>query len=101
MHHFSCDLCGKNLPAAGAGRYVVKVEAFAADPGRLTDADLDADHVDEMARLLTELEDAGETPDLPPAARQQMQFDLCSACYPKFLADPLGREAAAFDFSPN
>lgn len=102
MLHFSCDVCGKDLPD-GAARHVVKMEAFAAtDPARLTDDDLNADHVDEMARLLSELEDGErDEPELPPSA-QKFRFDLCPVCYRKFLKDPLGREAAArFDFSEN
>ena len=101
MLHFSCDLCGKNLPE-GATRYVVKMEAFAAtDPARLTDEDLEADHVDEMAQLLSEMEDDERGPELLPAC-QKLRFDLCSVCHRKFLKDPLGRDAATrFDFSEN
>ena len=43
MLHFSCDICGKDLTAEGAARFVVKMEAFAAtDPALLTDDDLAA-----------------------------------------------------------
>ena len=104
MMHFSCDFCGKDMTPGGVTRYVVKMEAFAAtDPAELTDTDLDTDHVEEMAQLLSEMEEAGaeDGPELPPA-RKAMRFDLCSGCYRKFLADPLGREnAAKFDFSEN
>ena len=101
MRHFSCDLCGKDMTQANAPRYTVKMEAFAAtDPAELTEDDLDGDHVEEMARMLTELAD-GDEPPLPPAAKT-MQYDLCPACYRKFVADPLGRESANnFDFSEN
>ena len=35
MLHFSCDICGKDLSPEGAGRFVVKMEAFAAtDPAQ-------------------------------------------------------------------
>jgi hypothetical protein len=104
MLHFSCDICGKDMTPGGETRYVVKMEAFAAtDPAELTDTDLDTDHVEEMAQLLTEMEEAGagDGPDVPPA-RKAMRFDLCPCCYRKFVADPLGRESAAkFDFSEN
>jgi hypothetical protein len=103
MLHFSCDICGKDLTPDGAARYVVKMEAFAAtDPAQLTDDDLDADHVEEMAQLLNEIEDGDEaTPELLPAC-QKLRFDLCPACYRKFVKDPLGRDAASrFDFSEN
>src|SRR5262245_8535880 len=98
MLHFSCDICGKDMTPNSSARFVVKMEAFAAtDPAELTDDDLDADHVEEMAQMLDELDD-GDAPPLPPAAKK-MQFDMCPACYRKFLADPLGRENAnKFDF---
>ena len=101
MRHFSCDLCGKDMTPTNTPRYTVKMEAFAAaDPAELTNDDLGEDPVEEMARMLTELED-GDEPQLPPAATT-MQFDLCPACYRKFVADPLGRETAnKFDFSEN
>jgi len=103
MMHFSCDSCGKDLTSGAVARYVVKVEAFAAtDPAELTETDLDTDHVEEMAQLLSELEESGCEADLPAApAGKKMRFDLCPCCYRKFLADPLGREAAKFDFSEN
>ena len=56
MLHFSCDVCGKDLPEEAA-RYVVKMEAFAAtNPAEITDDDLDTDHVEEMAQLLNDIE---------------------------------------------
>lgn len=101
MMHYSCDQCGKDMTAEGAERFVLKVEAFAAnDPAELTDDDLEGDHVEEMARLLEELEETGTEPDLLPVCKK-MRFDLCPSCYRRFLSDPLGREASKFDFSPN
>jgi len=102
MLHFSCDLCGKDLPEQSA-RYVVKMEAFAAaDPSELTEDDLDTDHVEEMAQLLNEIED-GDHPaleELPVCCK--LRFDLCLGCYRKFVKDPLGRDTATrFDFSEN
>lgn len=104
MMHFSCDICGKDLTPGVTSRYVVKMEAFAAtDPAELTEMDLDADHVEEMAQLLSEQDEDGgvdESAVLPPA--KKMRFDLCTGCYAKFLADPLSREnTAKFHFSEN
>ena len=97
MRHFSCDLCGKDLSAGADARYVVRVQVFpAADPGELTAADLDQDHVEAMAALLEELEasegrgGAAEAPATPAGA--STEYDLCPACQRKFVADPLGRE---------
>jgi hypothetical protein len=103
MLHFSCDICGKDLTPDGAPRYVVKIESFAAtDPAELTDEDLDADHVEEMAQLLNAIEMGEEdAPELTPASQKQ-RFDMCPTCYRKFVKDPLGRDAATrFDFSEN
>jgi hypothetical protein len=102
MMHFSCDLCGKDMTPDDSGRYVLKMEAFAAQPpAELTEDDLDDDHVEEMARLLNEREESDEPAEVLPACKK-MRFDLCAACFRKFVNDPLGRESAAkFDFSPN
>ncbi len=98
MLHFSCDLCGKDLLAGARGRFVVKVEVYAAhDPAELTEDDLDADHLEEIGQIL-----ADETEECEPApAFKKMRYDLCGGCHKKFLADPLGREAQKFDFSEN
>jgi hypothetical protein len=103
MLHFSCDICGKTLPAGSVSRFVVKMEAFAAtDPAELTEEDTDTDQVEEMARLLTEQEETGDDGPAPLPVCKKMRFDLCAFCYRKFVADPLGRESAAnFDFSEN
>lgn len=103
MMHFSCDICSKDVTPGAGTRYVVKMEAFAAtDPAELTAADLDADHVEEMAELLTEMEEAGLDASEEVPAAKKMRFDLCPMCYRKFLGDPLGRDSAAkFDFSEN
>ena len=101
MMHFSCDSCGKDLSVESSSRFVVKVDAHVAkDPAELTEEDLDADQVEEMARLLMEQDDDDAPEELP--ACKKLRFDLCAFCYRKFLADPLGRETVAkFDFSPN
>jgi hypothetical protein len=103
MLHFSCDICSKDLTPDGTPRYVVKMESFAAtDPAQLTDEDMEADHVEEMAQLLSAIELGEEdTPELPPACLK-LRFDMCPVCYRKFVKDPLGRDSATrFDFSEN
>jgi hypothetical protein len=103
MMHYSCDICGKDMTPDGTERYVVKMEAFAATgPAGLTDDDLEADHVEEMARMLCEMEE-GEGESQPLPACKKMRFDLCAGCYRRFVNDPLGREAtsAKLHFSPN
>jgi hypothetical protein len=101
MIHVTCDLCGKRLEP-GHGHHVVSIEVFAAhDPAEITEADLDADHMEEVSQLLEELGDGAEPEDLEPAT-QQFRYDLCPECRKRFVRDPLSKEAAQkFDFSEN
>ena len=101
MRHFTCDCCGKALPAADPdARYVVRFEGYpAADAPDAADGGLDADHVADMADLLAELED-GDPADAPPAGLTG-QYDLCPGCFRRFRADPLGRDRRRVRFSPN
>jgi hypothetical protein len=94
MMHFTCDLCGKDLQPGDDPRYVVKIEAYAAhDPAELTEDDLDDDHLEAISQVLSDLEDGGNGPDLPPPSKS-FRYDLCPCCHERFLSDPLGREHA-------
>ncbi len=102
MLHVTCDLCGKELYPGDDQRYVVKMEVFAAsDPAKLTEADLDDDHMEAVSQLLRETED-GDAADLVEPAARHFRFDLCPQCQKKFVRDPLSRDASQkFDFSEN
>lgn len=95
MLRVNCDGCGKEV-RPGEDHHVVKIEVFAAaDPAKLTEADLDEDHLETMAEMLAELEAREELDGPPPAPvpqRRSGEYDLCPSCYRKFAADPLGRE---------
>jgi hypothetical protein len=53
MLHVTCDLCGKEIRPGEDGRHVVKIEVFAAhDPAEITEADLEADHMEAVSELL-------------------------------------------------
>ncbi len=103
MMHFSCDGCGKDLTADGRERYVVRVDAYRAAPaGELTAADLDDDQIEQMAKLLQEHNKTGAALPEPLPESQQLRFDLCVACYRRFVQNPLGRESVPrFRFSKN
>ena len=103
MLHFTCDLCQKELLPGDDRRYVVKIEVYAAhDPSELTEADLDADHMEEISQLIQDAEDGITDPDAITPERKQFRYDLCPACHKKFLNDPLNKEAAQkFHFSEN
>jgi hypothetical protein len=89
MLHFSCDLCSAPLDEE---RFVVRLESYPAfDLDRIEPADLDHDHLQEVADVLDHggpLDD-----DLASGTAKVFRFDLCPQCYRKFLKDPLGREA--------
>jgi len=57
--------------------------------------------LDSPTEGVVEVQAADEEPELLPTCKK-MRFDLCPACFRKFVNDPLGRESTAkFDFSPN
>lgn len=88
MLHFSCDICGQPL---GKERYVARLEVYPAhDPEEIDEADLDADHLQELAEMLSDVEETGY--DLEETGPKQFRFDLCPDCHPRFVADPLSRE---------
>lgn len=80
----------------------MKIEVFATCPAKLTEADLDEDHMEAVAELIRRMEETGEEIE-PEAASQRMRYDLCSDCRKRFLRDPLGVEPTApkFHFSKN
>lgn len=98
MIHFSCDLCGKDLPADGKSRYVVRIAVEPGfDPCQITDADLEDDQFEELAEALR----SGEHEALAAPAedgRCGFRFDLCDECSAAFARDPLGK---AYDRAPN
>ena len=101
MRHFSCDLCGKDLTPDSDARFILRMEVFPAhNPDELTTADLDQDQVDAMAEMLEEIEQGLTTKPPAPSCRQ-LEYDLCPGCHRKFVADPLGRAARKWRFSPN
>ncbi|MCC7420166.1 MAG: hypothetical protein IT428_07800 [Planctomycetaceae bacterium] len=99
MLHFSCDLCGKQLEDR---RYVVKLDVFPAfDPEGIDEEDLDADHLQEIAEVLDEM-DATGCRDLEDCGTKSLRYDLCPNCHRQFLKDPLGRDRKRrLNFSEN
>jgi hypothetical protein len=103
MLRVTCDLCGKDLSPGEDQRYVVKMEVFAAhDPAKITEADLDEDHLEAVSELLRDADDGSLDPEVSAPAYRHFRYDLCPDCHKKFVHDPLGKEAAQkFDFSEN
>jgi hypothetical protein len=103
MLRVTCDLCGKELAPGHDHRFVVKMEVFAAhDPAKITESDLDDDHMEAVSELLRDMEDNPEDPDVVEPAYKHFRYDLCPECHTRFVRDPLGKESAQkFDFSEN
>ena len=67
---------------------------------RLSEADLDADHLQEVAAELHEMELTGA--EIEDCNAKEFRFDLCPRCHSKYLKDPLGRDALRrLNFSEN
>lgn len=101
MIHYSCDSCGCHL---GDERFSVSIEVRAEhDPNEITEADLDVDHLAEIAaELNSTLNTSGKTVGAAVPRRQKMSFDLCMNCREAFVSDPVGRDGRnRFYFSQN
>jgi len=101
MLHVTCDLCGKELRPGEDQRFVVRIEAYAADDlAEITDADLDEDHVETVAELLRESQENSDLELAEPY--KEFRYDLCSDCHKRFVRDPMSRDKESkFDFSKN
>lgn len=90
MLHITCDMCGKCLQPGEDLHYVVKIEAFANhDPLEITEADLEADHLESISQMIHEMEDNPDECELAEP-NQKFRYDLCSHCHGEFVRAPLG-----------
>lgn len=103
MIHYSCDRCHQEIDLENEIRYIVRLEAEARMDQVSGEAEDDRDHLLELGEILeraAELEDENVGEEI----YQKKRFDLCSCCYRKFIADPLGMAAGAppqLNFSEN
>lgn len=99
MVHFTCDLCGKDLTSSGEIRFVVKISAYpGSDPDRITEGDLDEDHMEEVSDLIRR-EQQLDSAEFEAQGFKGFRFDLCPCCHKKYINDPLGREFSRADIS--
>ena len=103
MLHVTCDLCGKELSPGEDHHFVVRMEVFAAhDPAKITEADLDDDHLEAVSELIRDIEDGNIEAGSTEPSYRRFRYDLCPECHKKFVRDPLSKDAAQkFDFSEN
>ena len=99
MQHFTCDLCGCRIDEQ---RYVEKLEVYPSfDPDKLSDSDLDVDHLQAVAESIEHEEMDGLCID-EVHGTGVMQFDLCDDCQRRFRRDPLGKTSRTpLHFSEN
>ncbi len=88
MIHYSCDLCGKDLPM-GSARYTVRIEVFAAAEAETDQADL-VDKPDEVIQQMLERMEQMSLKEIEDGNYRIFRFDLCRSCQARYLADPLG-----------
>ena len=87
MIHYSCDLCGKDLPA-GSPRYTVRIEVFAAAEADSTDPDL-LNKPDEIIQQMLEKMEQMSLKEIEDGNYRIFRYDLCRGCQVSYLADPL------------
>ena len=87
MIHYSCDLCGKDLPPE-TPRYVVRIEVFAGAEPNVADPDL-VDKPDQVIQeMLTKMEQMS-LKEIEDGSYRIFRYDLCRPCQAKFLDNPL------------
>jgi hypothetical protein len=84
-----CDACGATLLADEDVRYILRIQGFAAyDPLEITRADLKRDLEGELRAILDELS-RKSAEEAANEVHRSFQFDLCPACWRRYLEDPL------------
>jgi len=87
MIHYSCDLCGKDLPA-GTPRYVVRIEVFAAVEPDQEDPEL-MDKPDQVIQEMLQKMEQMSLKEIEDGNYRIFRYDLCRECQTKFLDNPL------------
>ena len=101
MIHFTCDRCKREIDPDLELRYVVRLEVQAMMEPCEVDVQDDRDHLVEIQEILERMDDLNDD-NIGDDVYQRRRFDLCPACYRKYIKNPLGREAAPqLNFSKN
>ena len=87
MIHYSCDLCGKDLPA-GAPRYTVRIEVFAAAEADQEDPEL-LDKPDQVIQEMLQKMEQMSLKEIEDGNYRIFRYDLCRECQNRFLDNPL------------
>lgn len=102
MIHFTCDMCGKEMPESEKDRHIVRIDVRPANSAwEITEEDMEEDNLEKVSQLLKAQEQESVSAD-PVTGPERFQLDLCGACRERFLENPLRTHAAnKFDFSKN
>jgi len=87
---YECDGCGASLGANDAGRFIVKLEVYAAAGPVELDLSAAGDSSAELTELLERLRQA-DANDVEDQTYRSFRFDLCDACRRILIANPLPR----------
>lgn len=84
---YECDKCGALLRADDGGRFILKMEVFAA-AGRLDLAE-ESEATTTLDEVIEEIKGA-DPDDVEDKTYRCLRFDLCNECRAKVLKKPLG-----------
>lgn len=88
MIRYECDKCGTSLTANDAGRYIVKLEVFAA-AGHIELDESSPTDGSELSDLIEELRHA-DPDEIEDQTYRCFRFDLCDRCRRRLMKKPLG-----------
>jgi len=100
MIHYSCDRCNKKINVTEEIRYVVRIEVQLA-VGNRENEQLDEASLEELEKMLEEIEEVPSEPFVDSESENEKTFDLCSCCYSEYINNPLAIETVGIGFSKN
>ena len=89
MIRYVCDRCGAALGANDSGRYILRMEIFAAAGPVELDLDSTRDPKQELSNVIRSLA-AADPNDVEDRTYRSFRFDLCDSCRRELIARPLG-----------
>lgn len=89
MIRYECDKCGRALGANDAGRFIVKLEVYAAAGHVDLELDVGTNSGRRLSEVLDELTRA-DPDEVEDHTYRSFRFDVCDACRGVLLANPLG-----------
>ena len=89
MIRYGCDKCGIAMRANDAGRFIVRIEVYAAAGPIDLDAEASEDPGGDLSDVLDQLASA-DPDEIEDQTYRLLRFDLCDVCRRTLLAKPLG-----------